>query len=127
MLNGNASHSRVMSGNGTRHDIPNHPPMIGHMRVAMGSSRLRQAVRNVGMTELLMEVVTTAIKKGMIEEILREPSRTPLRRRCRKARNRVGRVSLALALSPPTTSGANFFKQSLSTADMSRVGGGGLP
>ena len=121
MLNGNASHSRVMSGNGTRHDIPNHPPMIGHMRVdgqlALAASRAK--CRD--------EVVTTAIKKGMIEEILREPSRTPLRRRCRKARNRVGRVSLALALSPPTTSGANFFKQSLSTADMSRVGGGGLP
>jgi hypothetical protein len=28
VLNGNASDSRVMSGNGTRHDIPNHPPMI---------------------------------------------------------------------------------------------------
>ena len=40
----------------------------------MGSSRLRQAVRNVGMTQLLTEVVTMAIKNGMIEEILREPS-----------------------------------------------------
>ena len=69
---------------------------------------LQEAASQVGRRatkyELLMEVVTTAIKKGMIEEILREPSRTPLRRRCRKARNRVGRISLALALSPPTTS-----------------------
>jgi len=32
---------------------------------------LAAAVRNVGMTQLLTEVVTTAIKKGMIEEILR--------------------------------------------------------
>src|SRR3954467_7498022 len=31
-LNDNASRSRVMSGNGTCHDIPIHPPMIGHMR-----------------------------------------------------------------------------------------------
>jgi hypothetical protein len=97
-LNGNASHSRVMSGNGTRHDIPHRPPMIGHMRVdgqfqislECGGMRratalpltardiaqlaLAAAVRNVGMTQLLTEVVTTAIKKGMIEEILREPS-----------------------------------------------------
>ena len=93
--------SRVMSGNGTRHDIPNHPPMIGHMRVdgqfqislECGGMRratallltagdiaqlaLAAAVRNVGMTQLLTEVVTTAIKKGMIEEILREPSPDP--------------------------------------------------
>ena len=94
VLNGNASH----------------PPMIGHMRVDgqfqislerdgvrratalpltardIAQLALAAAVRNVGMTQLLTEVVTTAIKKGMIEEILREPSRTPLRRRCRKAR-----------------------------------------
>jgi len=101
VLNGNASHSRVMSGNGTRHDIPNHPPMIRHMRVdgqfqislERGGMRratalpltdrdiaqlaLAAAARNVGMTQLLTEVVTTAIKKGMIEEILREPSPDP--------------------------------------------------
>jgi len=35
---------------------------------------LAAAVRNVGMTQLLTEVVTMAIKNGMIEEILREPS-----------------------------------------------------
>jgi hypothetical protein len=35
------------------------------------------AVRHVGMTQLLTEVVITAIKKGMIEEILREPSPDP--------------------------------------------------
>jgi len=81
-----------------RPHIANHPPMIGHMRVdgqfqislECGGMRratalplsagdiaqlaLAAAVRNVGMTQLLTEVVTTAIKKGMIEEILREPS-----------------------------------------------------
>jgi len=101
VLNGNASDSRVMSGNGTGHDIPNHPPMIGHMRVdgqfqislERGGTRratalpltahdiaqlaLAAAARNVGMTQLLTEVVTMAIKKGMIEEILREPSPEP--------------------------------------------------
>jgi hypothetical protein len=101
VLNGNASDSRVMSGNGTGHDIPNHPPMIGHMRVGgqfqisfeRGGTRraialpltahdiaqlaLAAAARNVGMTQLLTEVVTMAIKKGMIEEILREPSPDP--------------------------------------------------
>jgi hypothetical protein len=101
VLNGNASHSRVMSGNGTRHDIPNHPPMVGHIgpkpqylrfqiilehdglqRVTVvplagldiAQLALAAAARNVGMTQLLTEVVTMAIKKGMIEEILREPS-----------------------------------------------------
>ena len=38
---------------------------------------LAAAVRNVGMTQLLTEVVITAIKKDMIEEILREPSPDP--------------------------------------------------
>ena len=81
--------------------LPSHPPMIGHMRVdgqfqislECGGMRratalpltagdiaqlaLAAAVRNVGMTQLLTEVVTTAIKKGMIEEILREPSPDP--------------------------------------------------
>jgi hypothetical protein len=36
---------------------------------------LKAAVQNVGMARLLTEVVATAIKKDMIEEILREPSR----------------------------------------------------
>jgi hypothetical protein len=99
VLNGNASD--VMSGNGTGHDIPNHPPMIGHMRVdgqfqisfERGGTRratalpltahdiaqlaLAAAARNVGMTQLLTEIVITAIKKDMIEEILREPSPDP--------------------------------------------------
>ncbi len=98
MLNGDASH----------------PPIVGHMRVdgqfqisiECGGMRratavpltdsdiaqlaLAAAVRNVGMTQLLSEVVATAIKKGLIEEILREPSPALLRRRCRKAPNRVG-------------------------------------
>jgi hypothetical protein len=97
VLNGNASHSRVMNGNGTRHDIPNHPlkRAEGQFQVTIelnGARRatalpltagdiaqlaLAAAVRNVGMTQLLTEVVTTAIKKGMIEEILREPSPDP--------------------------------------------------
>ena len=95
VLNGNASHSRVMSGNGTRHDIPNQPTRIagkradGQFQISLESGGMRRAtalpltdrdiaqlalaaaVRNVGMTQLLTEVVTTAIKKGMIEEILR--------------------------------------------------------
>ena len=82
MLNGNASH----------------PPIIGHMRVdgqfqiSLESGGVRRAtalpltardiaqlalaaaVRNVGMTQLLTEIVITAIKKDMIEEILREPA-----------------------------------------------------
>jgi hypothetical protein len=101
VVNGNASHSRVMSGNGTRHDIPNHPPMIGHMRVdgqfqislERGGMRratalpltdrdiaqlaLVAAVRNVGMTQLLTEIVIAAIKKDMLKEILREPCPDP--------------------------------------------------
>jgi hypothetical protein len=35
---------------------------------------LEAAVRDIGMAQLLSEVVTAAIKKNMIEEILREPS-----------------------------------------------------
>ena len=101
VLNGNASHSRVMNGNGTRHDIPNHPTMIarkradGQFQISLECGGMRRAtalpltdrdiaqlaleaaVRNVGMTQLLTEVVTTAIKKRMIEEILREPSPDP--------------------------------------------------
>ena len=97
----NASHLRVMNGNGTRHDIPNHPTMIarkradGQFQISLECGGMRRAtalpltdrdiaqlalaasVRNVGMTQLLSEVVATAIKKGMIEEILREPSPDP--------------------------------------------------
>ena len=75
--------------------LPNHPPMIGDMRVdgqfqislECGGMRratalpltdryiaqlaLEAAVRNVGMTQLLTEIVIKAIKKDMIEEILR--------------------------------------------------------
>jgi len=96
--NGSGSHWVGAVG---RPHIANHPPMIGHMRVdgqfqislERGGMRrvtalpltardvaqlaLAAAVRNVGMTQLLTEVVTTAIKKGMIEEILREPSPDP--------------------------------------------------
>ena len=83
---------RVLNGDAS------HPPIVGHMRVdgqfqislEHGGTRratalpltyrdiaqlaLAAAARNVGMTQLLTEVVTTAIKKGMIEEILREPA-----------------------------------------------------
>jgi len=96
--NGSGSHWVGAVG---RPHIASHPPMIGHMRVdgqfqisleRDGMRRatalpltarditqlaLAAAVRNVGMTQLLTEVVTTAIKKGMIEEILREPSPDP--------------------------------------------------
>jgi hypothetical protein len=86
---------RVLNGDAS------HPPIVGHMRVdgqfqisiECGGMRratavpltdsdiaqlaLAAAVRNVGMTQLLSEVVATAIKKGLIEEILREPSPDP--------------------------------------------------
>jgi len=87
-----------MNGNGTRHDLPNHPTMVARKRAngqfqvtpELNGARLttdlpltardiaqlalEAAVRNVGMTQLLTEVVTTAIRKGMIEEVLREPA-----------------------------------------------------
>ena len=109
--NGRGSHWEGAVG---RPHLANHPPMIGHMRVdaqfqisfERGGERhatavpltardiaqlaLAAAVRNVGMTQLLTEVVTTAIQKDMIEEIYVSRPRTLLRRRCRKARNRVG-------------------------------------
>jgi hypothetical protein len=90
-----------MSGNGTRHDIPNHPPMVAHMRVGaqlqitlerggvrratalpftahdIAQLALEAAAQNVGMTQLLTEIVIAAIKKDMIKEILREPSPDP--------------------------------------------------
>ena len=93
--NGRGSHWEGAVG---RPHLANHPPMIGHMRVdaqfqisfERGGERratalpltardiaqlaLAAAVRNVEMTQLLTEVVTTAIQKDMIEEILREPS-----------------------------------------------------
>ena len=96
----NASHLRVVNGK-TRHDIPNHPTMVarkradGQFQVTLelnGARRttdlpltdrdiaqlaLAASVRNVGMTELLTEIVITAIKKDMIEEILRELSPDP--------------------------------------------------
>jgi hypothetical protein len=96
--NGSGSHWVGAVG---RPHIANHPPMIGHMRVdgqfqisfERGGMRratalpltdrdiaqlaIAAAVGNVGMTQLLTEVVITAIKKDMIEEILREPSPDP--------------------------------------------------
>ena len=101
VLNCNASHLRVMNGNGTRHDIPNHPTMIarkranGQFQISLECGGMRRAtalpltdrdiaqlaleaaVRNVGMTQLLTEIVITAIKKDMLKEILREPCPDP--------------------------------------------------
>jgi hypothetical protein len=101
VLNCNGSHLRVMNGNGTRHDIPNQPTMIagkradGQFQISLESGGMRRAtalpltdrdiaqlaleaaVRNVGMTQLLTEIVITAIKKDMLKEILREPSPAP--------------------------------------------------
>ena len=81
--------------------LENHPPMSGHMRVDgqfqvtlesngarlttdlpltaddIAQLALAAAVRNVGMTQLLTEIMITAIKKDMIEEILRKPSPDP--------------------------------------------------
>jgi len=38
---------------------------------------LEAEAQNLGMTQLLTQAVTTAIKKDMIEKILREPSPDP--------------------------------------------------
>src|SRR4051812_20912730 len=97
----NARHLRVMNGNGTRHDIPNQPTMIarkradGQFQISLECGGMRRAtalpladrditplaleaaVRNLGMTQLLTDIVITAIKKDMIEEILREPCLDP--------------------------------------------------
>jgi hypothetical protein len=59
----------IMQGMG----CPQHPARGGEQASPAVRGRA-VAVRNVGMTQLLTEVVTTAIKKGMIEEILREPA-----------------------------------------------------
>jgi hypothetical protein len=101
VLNCNASHLCVMNGNGTRHDIPNHPTMVarkradGQFQISLECGGMRRAtalplttgdiaqlalaaaVRNVGMTQLLTEIVIMAIKKDMIKEILREPCPDP--------------------------------------------------
>jgi hypothetical protein len=96
----NGGGSRWIGAVGRPH-IANHPPMVGHLRagpqfqIALERNGVRQAtdlpltdhdiaqlgleaeVRNLSMAQLLTEVVTTAIKKNMIEEILREPSQDP--------------------------------------------------
>ena len=51
---------------------------------------LEAEAQNLGMTQFLTQTVTTAIKKDMIEKILREPSPDPAPQAGRKARNRVG-------------------------------------
>jgi len=39
--------------------------------------RLEASIQNLGMVQLLTQAVTTAIKKDMIDQILREPSQEP--------------------------------------------------
>jgi len=43
----------------------------------MGRLKLEAEMRKLSMGQLLAEVATMAIKKGMIKEILREPSPDP--------------------------------------------------
>jgi hypothetical protein len=80
--------------------LPGHPPIAGQRRAgtfqitlegngtrrtfelpltssAIGLLKFEAEMRNLSMGQLLAEVVTTAIKKGMIKEILREPSPDP--------------------------------------------------
>jgi hypothetical protein len=98
LANGNGERrTRVLS----RPYILNHPPMVGRMRagpqfqIAIERSGVRQATdvpltgldiarlgleagaRDLSMAQLLSEVVTTAIKKNMTEEILSEPFQDP--------------------------------------------------
>jgi hypothetical protein len=97
----NGSHTRL---NGAHHSIPNHPPMVARKRAEgqfqvtvelngvrratdlpltardMAQLALAAAVRNVGMAQLMTEIVITAIKRGMIEEILCPDGET-----CRRA------------------------------------------
>jgi hypothetical protein len=44
------------------------------LRTAIGQLKLEAEMRNLSMGQLLAEVASMAIKKGMIEEILREPA-----------------------------------------------------
>ena len=83
--------------------IPNHPPMVGHIgpkrsirgfRLSLNTTAqrvtdvplagldiarlaLEAEVQNLGTTQLLTRAVTTAIKKGLIDEILRGSSQEP--------------------------------------------------
>ena len=78
--------------------LPNPPPMVGHnlrfqiilehdglQRVTdvplagfdIARVALEAEAQNLGMTQFLTQTVTTAIKKDMIEKILREPSPDP--------------------------------------------------
>lgn len=101
VLNGNASHTRVMNGNGTRQDIPNHPPKVGlkgaggqfQVTLELNGARrttdlpltysdiaqlgLEAAARNISMGQLLTDIMSNAIKKKMFEEILSGPSQEP--------------------------------------------------
>ena len=90
-----------MNANETRHDISNHPPTVGHKRAGgqfqvtlelNGARRtthlpltnsdiaqlaLAAAARNLSMGQLLTDIMSKAIRKNMIEEILREASQEP--------------------------------------------------
>ena len=83
--------------------LPSHPPIAGQRhagtfqitfggdgtrrttelpltRSAIGQLKLEAEIRNLSMGQLLAEVASMAIKKGMIEEILHEKRAAPLRR-----------------------------------------------
>ena len=90
-----------MNDNETRHDIPNHPPTVGDKRAGAqfqvtlelnGARRttnlpltnsdiaqlaLAAAARDISMGQLLTDIMSKAIRKNMIEEILREASQEP--------------------------------------------------
>jgi hypothetical protein len=90
-----------MNDNKTRHDIPNRPPTVGDKRAGgqfqvtlelNGARRttnlpltnsdiaqlaLAAAARDISMGQLLTDIMSKAIRKNMIEEILREPSQEP--------------------------------------------------
>ena len=88
----------------SRPHIPNHPPMVGHIGpepqyprfqiivehnglpqvtdvsltgLDVARLALEASLRNLGMTQLLTQAVATAIKKDLIDEILRGPSQEP--------------------------------------------------
>jgi hypothetical protein len=82
--------------------IPNHPPMVGHIgpkrprfqviltkdgvpqvtdvplaRLDIARLGIEASLRNLGITQLLTQAMVTAIKKDLIDEILRGPSQEP--------------------------------------------------
>ena len=90
-----------MNDNETRHDIPKHPPTVGDKRdrgqfqvtLELNGARrttnmpltnsdiaqlaLAAAARDISMGQLLTDILSKAIRKNMIEDILREASQEP--------------------------------------------------